>query len=404
MGGRLANLSPRGVELGAIWTARRSELGGRLVRFAGPIALWIVAGAMLIAGAASAGYEPLAVDTWDSEHYLSIAADGYELERCPADPRSWCGNAGWFPAYPWLVAAAAWVGGIPLDAVAIAASWLFALATLVLLRSTFLADLPRLARLGGLAFAAMVPGMVYHHAAFPLAMLGFFSTLALWLLVSERWVWAGAAAAVAAATYHLGLILVPVAFVYALTAGRPARRERWRRSALVGGLAALGPLVGLLAMRLQTGAWDAFLLVQEKYGHGLHAPGEALWRELSPLWQAPLTRLEAVPPALALVTTFVVVCVSLHVIVRRREATPADWLLLATAVLLWLVPLTQENVALYRTAAALVPAAPLVARLPAGAAGSGVRRLCRTGHPGGDPVLPRDDRLAAGARRHRQAG
>jgi hypothetical protein len=282
------------------------------------VGCWLAAGALLLVTAAAGGYDPFAADTWarwDSRHYLSIAGGGYELEPCRVDARDWCGNAGWFPAYPWLVSVLA-APGLPLAATAVCISWLFSLATLALLDRTFLRELPVRARVGGLVFAAFVPGVVYHHAAFPLATLGFFSVLALWLLRHERWAWAGVATAIAAATYHLGLLLVTIAIGFALASGgSPPVRER------------VGPA-------------------------------------LSPLLEGDPARLSAAPAAQLLLVTSVVGFVAWNTLRRRREADAAQWLLLATTLVLWLVPLTQENAGLYRTAAALVPAAPLVARLP----------------------------------------
>jgi hypothetical protein len=46
---------------------------------------------------------------WDSAHYLAIAKDGYELFPCagkfgyPINATEMCGNAGWFPGYPFLI-------------------------------------------------------------------------------------------------------------------------------------------------------------------------------------------------------------------------------------------------------------------------------------------------------------
>lgn len=58
--------------------------------------------------------------------------DGNDLERCSAEytPDDWYGDAGWFPAYPWLVDALHRLG-LHLDGTAVVVSWLFAAATLV---------------------------------------------------------------------------------------------------------------------------------------------------------------------------------------------------------------------------------------------------------------------------------
>ena len=331
-----------------------------------PLGVFVAASAVLITTVALSGYDPFAAGTWsrwDSSHYLSIAANGYDLEPCSTDPSDWCGNAGWLPTYPLVIALLA-AGSISLEIVGLGVSWFFALGVLVLLRRTFLAGLSPVAVVGGLAFAAFVPGVIYHHAVFPLSMFAFATIVSLWLAVKGRWAWAGAAAAVAAATYHLGVLVIPVVVVFAAVSVQGADgRERMRRAALTGGVAALGPLAVGSAMWLQTGRWNAFLLVQDKYGHGFHSPGLVLRDAVTTIADGPVG-LDAVPSLQVLFVTLVVTCVAVHVWRRRATATPAEWLLLATTIVLWVVPLTQANAGLYRTAAALVTAAPLVARLP----------------------------------------
>jgi hypothetical protein len=324
-----------------------------------PIAIgcWVAVTAVLLSVAAGAGYDPLAAGTWerwDSEHYLQLAGDGYSLEHCPRAPEAWCGTAGWFPAYPWLVALLA-APGLPLGAVGLAVAWLFALATGILLARTFLRDLPIAAASGGLLFAAFLPGAVYLHAVFPLSMFGFFAVLALWLVGRERWVAAGAAAAVAAASYHLGVLLVPLLAAYALH-----RRGALRAAAL----AAVGPALVVAAMWVQTGAANAFLLVQERYDHALRLPTAQLTDSLRTVAINGF-QLHAVPDMQVLFVTALLFACAIQLVARRATAAPVDWLLLATALALWLVSLGQEDVALYRTSATLVALVPLVARLPA---------------------------------------
>jgi hypothetical protein len=339
----------------------------RLTGLGAPLAWALAATVVTSAAAALAGFDPFLPDTWarwDSEGYLGIAKDGYHLVPCSANPGAWCGNAGWFPAYPWLIGLLS-LPGLAVAPVAIAVSRLFALATLVLLRATFLRGLSTTATGAGLAFAAFVPGAVYHQAIFPMSLLGFCSVLGLWLVTRERWALGGAAIAVAAGSYHLGALLVPAVAVYGLAAPCTAGvRERLRRCALAGGIGAVGPLAMIATMQLQTGSWNAFFLTQERYGHGFHAPGEELHYALQSLYSGAIDTADVVS-AQVLLTTVVVAAVSLHLVRRRRYATPGEWLLVGVTVALWLFPLTQDNAGLYRTAASLVPAAPLVARLPA---------------------------------------
>ena len=127
-----------------------------------------------------------------------------------------------------------------------------------------------------LALAAFFPGNVYMAAVFPV------SLCALALLCCIRLSWSGMfkraalAAAAAAACYPTGVLLAPVVGLWALL------HRRWRATWVVAG--ALGGLAAVvLVMRLQTGAWDAFALVQAKYAYS----GNLLdYREYTLNWYA----------------------------------------------------------------------------------------------------------------------
>jgi len=98
------------------------------------------------------------------------------------------------------------------------------------------------------------------------------------------------------------VILIPIAAVFATSGRGLMLRERARRAALAGGLGALGPVVTELVIWAQTGAWDAFFLVQEPYEHKIRSPTVGLSAALSPLrHDSPL----ALDSASALQTLFV---------------------------------------------------------------------------------------------------
>jgi hypothetical protein len=336
-----------------------------LERLVQPLAWGLAASVVMLIAGKLGGYSPFSVQTWarwDSRWYLSIADHGYTLGAC-SSAGGWCGSTGWFPAYPALIAALSAAGLSPESAGALI-SGAFGLGLLVLLRETFLRDLAPGRVAAGLAFAAFIPGAVYLHALFPLSMLGFFSILGMWQLARGRFALAGAALAVAAASYHLGVLLLPVAIAYAWAApGAPSPARRLQRVALAGGIGALGPLLVLGAMRLQTGHWDAFFLLQQRYHHGFHAPWTTFGLALQPLAHGQPDLLDFAS-WLVVAATVAVGAVTLDVINRRRTAPPDEWLLLGATLVLFLFPLTQDDVGLYRTASTLLPAAPLVARLP----------------------------------------
>src|SRR5438309_11904972 len=108
--------------------------------YAAPIAAFALAGGVLCVVAVAAGFNPLHASTWirwDSGIYLWIAKDGYVLFPCAGKTATWCGNAGWMPAYP---AAAALMTrlGLPLDGAGVMVASIFSLSTLLLVWNGFL--------------------------------------------------------------------------------------------------------------------------------------------------------------------------------------------------------------------------------------------------------------------------
>src|SRR5258706_5997475 len=181
----------------------------RIVRECWPAAaVWTAATATVLVTCKAAGYAPFTPTTWtrwDSNLYLDIARHGYTLFHCaPPDGGDWCGNAGWFPAYPWLLRALA-TTGLPLTATAVAVSWIFSAATIALLGRTLLRgrSLPVMA---ALAYAAFAPGQVFFYAVSPMSMLVCFLVIHLWMLNRGRWVAAGVAGAIAALCHPVGVL------------------------------------------------------------------------------------------------------------------------------------------------------------------------------------------------------
>jgi hypothetical protein len=330
-----------------------------------PLTVWAAAAGTVVIAAAVFGYDPFDSATWarwDSVHYEAIARDGYDLDHCRVTypPNDWCGDAGWFPAYPWLVGALHRLG-LPLQGTAVVVSWLFAAATLVLLAQTFLRGRRRYVVLGTLAYAAWVPGQIYHYAVFPLSMLAFFTVAHLWLVLRGRYMLAGAAGAVAVLSYPLGIVVVPVTALW-LSLDRAATfRERWRRGLSASGIPVLAILAFAVVQRVQTGHWDAYLLVQEKYGHHLQNPVAATRDAVAPIFQEPFLALADAPAYQTALVTLALVAVLVE---WARHRDRGDALLVLWALATWAVPLSQSAVSLQRSQAALLPLAVLVGRLP----------------------------------------
>jgi hypothetical protein len=346
-----------------------SSRASRLSLLAAPVLVWVFAAAVVALGAWAFGYDPWESATWsrfDSGLYEDIARDGYQLFRCDVNefgPGTWCGDAGWFPAYSWLVGGLHAVG-LPLRGSAVVLSWFLTGATIVLIWATFLQRSVRATALTALVYAAFTPGQIYDYAVFPLSLLAFSTVLSLWLLYRERWVTAGIAGAVAALSYPLGVVLIPASATWILLDRKVPGRERVRRTVLASGLMLAGPALLLVVQRLETGSWNAYFLVQDKYHHMLQNPIVATWRALTPIVdRSPFTLAQAPVLQTALVTGTLVLVLA-HAALRHRSLDRLDGLLLLWALATWAFPWSQSHVSHQRGEAALLPLAILVARLP----------------------------------------
>jgi hypothetical protein len=321
-----------------------------------PLAAWLAALASLWAVAALTSAPPFDAATWahwDSGHYLAIAEHGYDVHHCRpgevSNGATWCGDAAWFPGYPWAIALVH-ATGIPAVAAGVGVSWTFAAVMLVVLWLAFLRELPPAAGALGLVYAAFAPGYVYNFAVYPLSMFvaGVVGCLA--LLRAERWWTAGTVAFAASLVYPIGVMALPVlGLVHAV---RTTRRVVPALAVAVPPLLAFG--VVLLVQGLQTGRWTAFFDVQAHYRHGLHDPFTRTWTYLSAVAFTP-----GRAPYWQTVLLTVAVLLALVVAVLRRA-----WLLGVFALVFWVLPLTQANVSIWRSQDVLLPIAPLVARLP----------------------------------------
>jgi hypothetical protein len=341
----------------------------RLWRLAGPpLVIWAATATTVAVGAAAFGYSPFHGSTWarwDSTHYLTIAKGGYEFYRCPPDYpfRGWCGNAGWFPAYPWGVGALHHLG-LPLPGIAAVVPWLFTAGTLVLLWNTFFGRRASPTVLAALVYAAFAPGQIYDYAVFPLSMLAFFTVAHLWFLHCGRWIAAGLAGGVAALSYPLGVLLVPVSAAWLLIDRAVDVRERLRRITLASGLTLGGVVVLVIDQKIETGRWNAYTLVQDKYGHHFQNPIAATRESLRPLVHGSPFALSKAPAWQTALVTLALVAIVLWALRNRHTLDRVDALILLWAIPTWALPLSQAAVSIQRSQAALLPLAIAVRRLP----------------------------------------
>jgi len=343
-----------------------------------PVLAWLGATGIVLGTCLAYHFAPFApVANWaheDGRNYLSIASNGYHLVVCGgsrSDP-VWCGNAGWFPAYPWSVGGLH-LFGLPLAGTAVAVSWLASLGTLIVLWRCFMADRPNLAAGVALCYAALAPGLVYDYAAFPLSLTNFCAVTSFALLQRRRPLAAGMAAAAAALAYPVGLAVAPAGALWLLCGRGTSASERLRQCGLLlapwlAGLAAFA-----LVQRISTGRWNAYLLVQQKYGHKLSDPLTAVaaafrtfvhWPLMTHPSFANLYNIAGAISLQALLVFAVIVIVLTDLAVRHGASLRAEALIAVWAVLAWLLLYSTEHVDGYRGEAALLPIAIGVRRLP----------------------------------------
>ena len=297
--------------------------------FGPPLIALLAARAVSAAAALWAGVNPLHADAWvrwDSNLYLSIAQRGYFLEHCGPgshyQPWQWCGNAGWFPLYAWMLRVAP--GAL--------LSLIFEAALLILIWRT-LKNWP------ALLLAAFFPGCIYQQAVFPVSL---FLVCALVFLEF----WRPEAGALAAMAYPTGFLLVPVALL---------KRRFFAAAGVV-----IGFLVVITVMRLQTGHWNAYFLTQSKYAFQF-APLDTLFSRLKPLVNARYR--DATSFAAGAQTLLVLVMMALSM--KSWRAQPA---IAAYCLAYWAFPLcVGGRLSLYRSEALLVPLVVLLperARIP----------------------------------------
>jgi hypothetical protein len=332
-----------------------------------PLGVWLVATAVVFVTCTLDSRSPVRIATWDYGDpglYMDIARHGLTLYRCSPGAAEWCGNAGWFPGYPWLTR---FVGlfGIGIGGAALALSWFFTLGTLMLLWTTFLRRRLEAASLAALLYAAFAPGMIFGYAMYPLSLEAFLTVAYLWLVYRERWAAAGLVGAGLVLVYPVALAAPAAVSCYVLVEYR--RSPRTKRLAWVA--LAVGPAVisigsMLLEFKLSLGHWNAYFLIQDKYGHTVREPFASLLHAIVNLANVGSFPLKHVAAFQTLLVTAVLVAILVRII-KLRGATPREDSLVATwAVATWLLPSSESHLAGHRGDAALLPAAILLARLP----------------------------------------
>ena len=319
-----------------------------------PLGAFCAARILLVEAANAVGVDGWSALSWrrfDSVHYLGIATTGYEYFSCarlggPSEDA--CGNAAWFPLYPWLLRPFLALGIAPETAGACVAA-VCAFAMLVVLWNAFLRGLGHRGWLV-LVMAAVFPGAVYQHAIFPisLALLGL--VLAAVATREERWALAGLAGAGVALSYVTGILVAIPGGVTALL-----RTRTLRPALLAGGLVACGFAVVPVLHQVLLGHWDAFYWVHRKGFPAMAHPMETFLAVVTPAFEPVNHRHRTIAAQAITVATLVLMGLVAAWAGRRRADPVRTWAAVA-ALVFWAFPLfVGRGVSLYRSDALVLP-------------------------------------------------
>ncbi len=306
------------------------------------------------------GWSSLAWRRFDSVHYLGIATSGYEYFSCARlGGPSWqvCGNAAWFPLYPWLLRPLLALGLAP-EAAGVWVAGLGALGMLVALWNAFLRGHGARGWLV-LSMAAVFPGAVYQHAIFPISIALLGLVLAGAFSAGGRWALAGVAGGAVALAYVTGVL---VSIPNALTA--LLRTRSFRAALIAGGLAASGFLLVLGLHQLLLGHWDAFYWVHRKGFPAMARPLDTFLAVTNPAFHPVNHRRRMIAAQAITVAALVVLGVGMAWARRRRPDGARTWAVLASLAF-WTFPLVVgRGVSLYRSDALVLPVVLLLLELP----------------------------------------
>ena len=235
---------------------------------------------------------------WDAAWYLVVAHFGYR----PDFGAFTASRTAFFPLYPLLLRAVAWLGTPPVLAGVLISMLAFALALYGIHRLTTL-ELGRTARIsavGGhvpdaarlaVALSAFAPMAVYFSAVYTESLYMALSVGVFWSARHGRWAWVGVLGALASATRSTGIVLMLPALVIYLYGPREDRladfarrgrsrlrvRYRLRRELLWLGLMPAGALAFCLYLGLSGGDVFAPFHSQGSWGRHFAGPYVGIW-------------------------------------------------------------------------------------------------------------------------------
>lgn len=211
-----------------------------------------------------------AIEAWEREDaawFLRIADSGYAEDD---------GSAVFFPLYPMAIRAVSWVIGDLLVAGLLVANLAF-LAALLVMYSLAASELSEGTARRAVLYASLFPTSFFFFAPYSESLFLFLAVSAFWAARRKRWALAALAAALAALTRNVGLVLAPVLALEALHQRREDPDARLGPGLLASASVGLGTLAYLATWKVRSGDWLAPLHLQSQWLRSWTPP----WRTLA---------------------------------------------------------------------------------------------------------------------------
>ncbi|MAY84455.1 MAG: hypothetical protein CMP59_10020 [Flavobacteriales bacterium] len=306
---------------------------------------------------------------WDSGNYLLIAEKGLFADYCNGvfsemlrEPFR-CGSAGWSPAYPYLIR---WLTYIVKDA---------ALAGMILSKFFFILNLyffTILARLDEFKIKGILLvlcftvffGSIYYHAIFPISQFIFFALGSFYAMRENKIHLVALLSFAACLTYSTGFLLGAALSLALFIQHFNNLRDKLFRVIIpaIGSIAAL--LSHFVILHFQTGHWNAFFLVQKRYGHKLSNPLDKVVQIFEPLMESSLG-LTSVINLQSLLVLMGFGLISFHFFKRKLYKDPLLIISYCYLSVYLLFPylIGSDQLSLYRAESLLIPMLFFVSRL-----------------------------------------
>lgn len=308
---------------------------------------------------------------WDAGLYIEIAQRGYTLISCAelvgkSNPEQWCGNSGWMPFYPYLIKMVSFTGlDIRLSGFLI--SLFFQSATLYLIADFFLAETKQLKKLLILVCCTLFFGGIYYQAVFPVSMFLFFMMIHLYFLIRDKLFKACLFGAAAAFTYPsaLWIAIVTPLFLF-LYNFKKINKNVITQIFFCCFSICLGFGLMMLIQKMQTGRWNAFFLVQDKYGHGINIPTKYIRKNFETLLELKHFQFKNwIDIQTNCVLFYFIFCLILVFAKRKyffsETNKPLSLFLLLYLLVFYLFPLSMgHSLSLYRAESLLMPSVLLL--------------------------------------------